>query len=178
MSEYLISWLNEDILLSKKIKNIPKDFNNGYLFAELLYKTGQVPSLKIFKNSTKIHDILSNFSLLQHTFIEMKIPFNDENKKKIIKKDTYASFYLLHQIKQNLDKKLIDKKQLRLKNTNSLGKLFNHVYFKNDSEKYLLNANINEIKGKMKNKNFSHNKSTVFNKNYKSSQLFKEIKND
>ena len=178
MSEYLISWLNEDIILSKKIKNIPKDFNNGYLFAELLYKTGQVPSLKIFKNSTKIHDILSNFSLLQHTFIEMKIPFNDENKKKIIKKDTYASFYLLHQIKQNLDKKLIDKKQLRLKNTNSLGKLFNHVYFKNDSEKYLLNANINEIKGKMKNKNFSHNKSTVFNKNYKSSQLFKEIKND
>ena len=49
MSEYLISWLNNEIRLSKKITNIPKDFNNGYLFAELLYKTKQLPSLKIFK---------------------------------------------------------------------------------------------------------------------------------
>lgn len=36
MSDLLISWLNDEVQLSKKITNIEKDFSNGYLFGELL----------------------------------------------------------------------------------------------------------------------------------------------
>ena len=178
MSEYLISWLNEEIGLSKKITNVPKDFSNGYLFGELLYKTKQIPSLKFFKNSSKINDILNNFSILQHSFNQMEIPFNDINKEKIIKKDIYASFFYLHKIKQTLDKKCIDLKQIKLKNSNTLSKLYNNIYFKNDNEKYIHNVDLNSKRTKMKNKNFSYNKSTTFNKDYKSNRLTKEIKKD
>ena len=178
MSEYLISWLNNEIRLSKKVTNIPKDFNNGYLFAELLYKTKQLPSLKFFKNSSVVGDILQNFSLLEHFFNEMDISFNDNNKRKILNKDKYASFFYLHKIKQVLDRKCINLKQIHLKNSNTLSKLFNDMVYKNDTDKYLLHVDMFAKKAKMKNKNFSYNKSTTFYTDYKNNVLAKEIKND
>ena len=178
MSEYLISWLNNEIHLSKKITNIPKDFNNGYLFAELLYKTKQLPSLKIFKNSSIVGDILQNFSILEHFFNEMDISFNDNNKRKILNKDKYTSFFYLHKIKQVLDRKCINLKQIHLKNSNTLSKLFNDMMYKNDSDKYLLHVDMFAKKSKMKNKNFSYNKSTTFYTDYKNNVLAKEIKSD
>jgi hypothetical protein len=46
MSDLLISWLNDEVQLSKKITNIEKDFSNGYLFGELLSKYNQQLNFK------------------------------------------------------------------------------------------------------------------------------------
>ena len=41
MSELLISWLNDEVQLSRRISNFEEDFHNGYLFGELLSKYSQ-----------------------------------------------------------------------------------------------------------------------------------------
>ncbi len=48
MVDILYTWLNTEINLSKKISFIEKDFSNGYLFAELLYKCNQIIDISEF----------------------------------------------------------------------------------------------------------------------------------
>jgi hypothetical protein len=50
MSEILLTWLNTEVDLSKKITNMEKDFANGYLLGELLYKFNQLTNIKDFRN--------------------------------------------------------------------------------------------------------------------------------
>jgi hypothetical protein len=48
MSEILLTWLNTEVDLSKKIIDMEKDFSNGFLLGELLYKFNQLTSLREF----------------------------------------------------------------------------------------------------------------------------------
>lgn len=41
MSDLIASWLNDEVQLSKKVTNFENDFENGYLFGELLFKYNQ-----------------------------------------------------------------------------------------------------------------------------------------
>jgi len=41
MSELILSWLNDEVQLSKKVTSFENDFANGYLFGELLSKYNQ-----------------------------------------------------------------------------------------------------------------------------------------
>ena len=175
MSEYLISWLNDEICLSKKVINIPDDFSNGYLFAELLYKTKQLKSLENFKNSSNNREILQNFSLLEPYLISMNIELNEKNKNKIINKDIYTSILYLHKIKQTLDKKCINIKQLKFRNMNGLNNLYNSIYFKKTNDKYILKNNISISKIRNNEKNITYNRSTAYLDKYKNNNLFTEI---
>lgn len=38
MAELLAEWLNNEVGLSDKVTDFERDFANGYLFGELLYK--------------------------------------------------------------------------------------------------------------------------------------------
>lgn len=50
MADILLTWLNTEVDLSKKIKNIEQDFANGYLLGELLYKFNQLTNINEFRN--------------------------------------------------------------------------------------------------------------------------------
>jgi len=50
MADILLTWLNTEVDLSKKIKNIEQDFSNGYLLGELLYKFNQLTNINEFRN--------------------------------------------------------------------------------------------------------------------------------
>lgn len=41
MSELILSWLNNDMHLSRKVSSFEQDFSNGYLFGEILAKYNQ-----------------------------------------------------------------------------------------------------------------------------------------
>lgn len=43
-------WLNDEVQLSKKVTSFEKDFNNGYLFGELLSKFNQQLNFEEFSN--------------------------------------------------------------------------------------------------------------------------------
>ena len=153
MSEILLKWLNNDIILSKKIKDISEDFRNGYLFAELLYKTKQIQKLSNFKDSNDKKDIIHNFCLLNKTLLDMGIILNEKDRNEIINGGTYASKIYLLKIRQVLDKKCIDLEQLKYKYSNELQLLYNKMCFKNENEKYLYNLKIRLENSKNNNNN-------------------------
>ena len=137
MAELLQNWLNNEIILSKTIDDIPYDFKNGYLFAELLFKTKQIPNLSLFKNSKEHKDIISNFCHLQKNFLDIGIILDEKSRDDIMKASPYASQIFLLKIKQVLAKKNIDMEQLKLKESTTIQNLYNKIVFKNENEKYL-----------------------------------------
>jgi hypothetical protein len=50
MVDILITWLNTEVDLSKKITNMEQDFANGYLLGELLYKFNQLTNISDYKD--------------------------------------------------------------------------------------------------------------------------------
>ena len=142
MTELLLNWLNNEIVLSKSIKDIPMDFRNGYLFAELLYKTKQIPKLSLFKNSNNYKDMIHNFCHLQKSFLDIGVVLNENSRNEIINCSPYASKIYLFKIKQILSKKNIDLTQLKIKESKTLQNLYNKICFKNDNEKYLYNLQL------------------------------------
>lgn len=50
MSDLIQSWLNDEVQLSKRITNFEEDFQNGYLFGELLSKYNQELNFNLFKD--------------------------------------------------------------------------------------------------------------------------------
>ena len=141
MTDQLLSWLNNDINLSKKITDIPNDFRTGYYFAELLNKANHLPVISSYKNSTNQKDIIKNLHQLQINLKEIGIILNEQCKKKIMNADIYTSKIYLYKIKKLLESKNINLKLLYFKNSISLAKMYNNTYFKNDNEKYLRNLN-------------------------------------
>ena len=142
MSEFLIKWLNKEMHLSKTIKEISEDFKNGYLFAELLYKTKQIQNLSQFKDSSNKKDIIHNFCLLNKTLLDMGINLNEKDRNEIMNGGIYASKIYLLKIKQILDKKCINLEQLNYKYSNDLQSLYNKMMFTNQNERYLYNLKI------------------------------------
>ena len=137
MTELLINWLNNEIVLSKPIKDLSIDFHNGYLFAELLFKTKQIPKLSLYKNTNNYKDIIYNFCHLQKSLMDMGIILDEKSRNEIINSGPYTSKIYLYKIKQVLSKKYIDLEQLKIKESNTLQDLYNKMCFKNDNEKYL-----------------------------------------
>ena len=137
MAESLQNWLNNKIILSKIVQDIAYDFKNGYLFAELLYKTKQIPNLAIFKDSKNHKDIISNFCHLQKNFLDIGIILDEKSRDDIMNASPYASKIYLFKIKQVLSRKNIDLEQLKLKESTTIQNLYNKIIFKNDNEKYL-----------------------------------------
>ena len=50
MSSILLTWLNTEVDLSRKIQNMEADFSNGYLLGELLHKFNQLTNLEDFRD--------------------------------------------------------------------------------------------------------------------------------
>ena len=138
----IIKWLNNEIHLSKEIKEISEDFRNGYLFAELLYKTKQIQSLSQFKNSNNKKDIIHNFCLLNKTLLDMGIILNEKDRNEIMNGGIYSAKVYLLKIRQVLDKKCINLEQLKYKYSNDLQQLYNKMLYKNQNEKYLYRLKI------------------------------------
>ena len=156
MTELLLNWLNNEIVLSKPIKDISTDFRNGYLFAELLYKTKQIPKLSIFKNTNNYKDIISNFCHLQKNFLDIGVTLDENSRNEIMNGGPYTSKIYLFKIKQILSKKNIDLNQLKIRESNTIQNLYNKICFKNDNEKYLYNLQL-----KIGNKNKKDEKTLI-----------------
>ncbi len=50
MSDILLTWLNTEVDLSRQVSQLEKEFSNGYLLGELLYKFNQLTNFKEFKD--------------------------------------------------------------------------------------------------------------------------------
>lgn len=72
MTEILLIWLNTEVDLSKKIKNLEEDFANGYYLGELLYKFNQLTNFHEFRNKEDRDSKLNNFNILQKVLANIR----------------------------------------------------------------------------------------------------------
>jgi hypothetical protein len=50
MSDILLTWLNTEVDLTRQVSHLEKEFANGYLLGELLYKFNQLTNFREFKD--------------------------------------------------------------------------------------------------------------------------------
>ena len=50
MAHLLYKWINEDVVLSRKVTNFARDFSNGFLFADLLHVYNQIGNVDEYIN--------------------------------------------------------------------------------------------------------------------------------
>ena len=110
MSNLLLDYLNEEIKLSKPIKNIEKDFSNGYYFAELFEKIGYLNSdLKKYKKEPKTdEEIKNNFNNLKLAFNNIGIHFDDEIINLIMNSEKNIASNIIYKIRTKMTRKKIN----------------------------------------------------------------------
>jgi hypothetical protein len=60
----LSSWVNDELQLSRIITDFERDFANGYLLGEILFKVGLQTDFVEFKDELKPRSITSNYARL------------------------------------------------------------------------------------------------------------------
>ncbi|CDW76374.1 sperm flagellar protein 2 [Stylonychia lemnae] len=103
-SDLLLNWLNNEIELSHPVKDFEKDFANGYLFGELLYKFNQQSNFKSFSKKSDVASNLENFNKLFPTLRNLKVKFDSDMVDNIIKQQRGSALRLLYQLKMVLEK--------------------------------------------------------------------------
>ena len=142
MSDILLNWINNEVKLSKQITNLNEDFSNGYFFGELLYKYKLLPQFNQFRNSSDKSSITKNYLLLQYKFDELKINFNENDKRDIINKKKYKAEMMLFRIREKLFSKLllIQEIEEQEKARKEMNKIYKNVTWGIDPRKRLKSA--------------------------------------
>ena len=109
MSKTILDYLNNEIKLSKIVQNIEKDFQNGYLFAELLQKLGYLKKdITIFKKDAESeNEIQENFKKLKEKLNEIGIHLDAGTIKSIYSCEKNISSNLIYKIKTKIFRKNI-----------------------------------------------------------------------
>lgn len=136
MTDILIVWLNTEVDLSKKIKNLEEDFANGFYLGELLYKFNQLTEFHQFKNKDDRDSKINNFKILQKVFSNIKVPFDSIIAKEIMDKKKGAIALLLYKIRTRLEKKGVSMESLSLKKSTHINELYQSKILGNKIEKY------------------------------------------
>ncbi len=115
MSEILLTWLNTEVDMSRKILDMERDFSNGYLLGELLYKFNQLTNFREFVDASNRMSKISNFTLLQGVLKNIGVNFDMNIAKQIMEGKKGVVLKLLYQIRSKLEKKGVNQESLSLK---------------------------------------------------------------
>ncbi|CAE7322235.1 Spef2 [Symbiodinium natans] len=110
MSQLVLDWLNKDVCLSRKVKVFERDFANGYLFGELLYKHGLLQAFEEeFVDESHLAAKRQNFSMVQkalrESVQELSIKLSDAQVEEIMDEDRGSSLRILYQLRRVLSTK-------------------------------------------------------------------------
>ena len=115
--ELILNWLNEEIKLNPKVKNIIKEFSNGYRFAEILYNINEINDQQFneFLNTSDVYGIRDNFFLLKKYFQDkFDLIIRKEEFTEIMNKDISKAVVVLYRIKNCIQKKKINFHKIRI----------------------------------------------------------------
>ena len=155
MSNLIFEYLNDEIKLSKIIKNIEKDFSSGYYFAELLQKIGCLNSdiIKFQKEPKTEEEIKNNFDFLKTEFSNNGISLDDETIKLILNQSKITAANLIYKIKTKMTRKNINFDEIMDKIKISYKKL---EEMKNRNKKFMKSSLNWESKNFIKSKSSSN----------------------
>ena len=109
--EIILKWLNEEIKLEPPVKNITKEFSNGYRFAEILYNINEINEKEFndFSNTSNSYLIKENFILLKKYFQDkFELIIRKEEFNEIMNKDISKAVIILYKLKNSIQKKKIN----------------------------------------------------------------------
>ena len=104
MAHLLYKWVNEEVVLSKKVTNFAKDFSNGYLFADLLHVYNQLNDFPEYVNKSASNAKITNFCRLEPVFRRLGLRFDSKIAFEIIKEYPRTAMNLVASLKNVLDK--------------------------------------------------------------------------
>ncbi|XP_029685079.1 sperm flagellar protein 2 isoform X3 [Takifugu rubripes] len=107
MSDILCKWLNEEVRISLAIEpnSLDKNFSNGYLFGEVLFKYQLQKDFNMFTNKDTSVSKLNNFARLEPSLHLLGIPFDTNKAQAIIQEKQGVATHLLYQLYFSLGKK-------------------------------------------------------------------------
>ena len=108
MSDTLYNYLNNEIKLSQKVISFDKDFKNGFLFGEILSKTGHlIPNdLSMFNKEAKTNqEIKQNFTVLKEHLKHIGIHLDNFTINSLVNNIKGSSASLLYKIKTQIERK-------------------------------------------------------------------------
>ena len=106
--DFILQWLNESLNIVPPIKNIQKEFCNGYKYALVLNRLNLITSeeLNEIKDTNNILEIKSNFKRIK-TFLHFKLNLDirEDEFNDVMNKDKAKSVIILYKIKNSVNKK-------------------------------------------------------------------------
>ena len=108
MTDTLYNYLNNEIKLSQKVNSIDKDFKNGFLFGEILSKTGHlIPNdLSMFNKEAKTNqEIIQNYTILKEQLKHIGIHLDNFTINSLVNNIKGSSANLLYKIKTQIERK-------------------------------------------------------------------------
>ena len=101
--EIILNWLNIDLNFDPKIKNISKEFSDGYHFAQILFKIKEITEnefQEFIQHPTDKHLIKENFVLIKKYFSEkFDLQIRQEEFVDVINKDISKAGVILYKLK-------------------------------------------------------------------------------
>lgn len=104
MSAILQQWLNEGVGLSEEVVDFERQFANGYLLGELLYKFNQQDDFAEFDPRDREHAMIGNFSRAERTLRRLRVKFSAREAAAMLRSQPGAAQRVLYRVKLVLDK--------------------------------------------------------------------------
>ena len=109
--ELILEWLNKDLNFTPPIKNISKEFQNCYNFAEILFKVKEINEKQFqefIKDSKDKNLIRKNFLLIKKYFHEkFNLELRNEEFDEIYNKNISKAVVILYKLKNSIRLKKI-----------------------------------------------------------------------
>jgi hypothetical protein len=106
MSSLLLKWINEELQISVPVTSLEKDFANGFLFGEILFRFNQIQPRdldRLVRASTSDAKI-QNFCMIEPVIRNLNVKFDSQLAHGIMQQKKGVASKLLYQIKMALDK--------------------------------------------------------------------------
>ena len=104
--ELILEWLNKDLNFTPPIKNISKEFQNCYYFAEILFKVKEINEKQFqefIKDSKDKNLIRKNFLLIKKYFHEkFNLELRNEEFDEIYNKNISKAVVILYKLKNSI----------------------------------------------------------------------------
>ena len=110
-NDLILNWLNEELKCQPNIKDITKEFSNGYKFAKVLHILNEISSeeLEEFKDSKNSEEIRNNFIKLKNILHDkLNLEIRQEEFKDVINHNISTATIILYKIKNSINKKKIN----------------------------------------------------------------------
>ena len=101
--ELLRSWLNDTIQVSRPVSDFEADLANGYLFGEVLYQHGLLPSMQGLSDKDAPSAKVQNLTICQQALLDLGVKFNSKIANDLMTEGKGTAVNMCYQMKLGLE---------------------------------------------------------------------------